>query len=192
MRADPFATEDAIARERFVSDLSEMVRDNPAMAHVTATSGSGQISAFMTEARRRDTESRKALYDRDRIGDQLDWFQRKARSNERLAARWFASLVALQCLAVCFAMAGFLFPAGQRWPVGILTSAAAAVMAWIQAKQFREHAASYSVAAHALSLLRSKVPDIATDEKLAAFVDETEANLSRELARWQRTRGGEK
>jgi len=132
---------------------------------------------------------RRKTYDNERVRDQLDWYRAKAQSNKRLATRWFVGLTVLQCLAVGCALASFVFPDGPRWPVGVFAAAAAAVTAWLQAKRVQDHAASYSLAAHELSLLRAKMPDVVTDEQLSAFVTETENNLFGELSRWRATRG---
>ena len=190
MRSDPYHGDDAPARKRFVSDLGELIKDDPVARDATASSNSEQISFCMGEIRSRDTLARKKAYDIERLCDQLDWFRQKAQSNTRLAARWFVGLTALQCLAIGCALASFAFPDGPRWPVGVFAAAAAAVMAWLQAKRFQDHAASYSLAANELSLLRARMQDVVTDEELSSIVAETENGLSRELTRWRATRRG--
>jgi hypothetical protein len=184
MRAEPYSMADAIARASFLSDLGGMVRDNPLERCAFVVSEGDQITSCMIEIRNRAVEERKKIYELDRVRDQLNWYKNKVQSNARLASRWFAGLVSLQVLAVTCALARFAFPTGPHWPAGVFSAAAAAAMAWIQVKQFKENAASFSLAAHELSLLRARLPDVVTDQDLSTFVVDGETMLSQEQTRW--------
>jgi hypothetical protein len=142
MRAKPYDLNEATARTSFVSDLGELVRADLLAGHALALSGGDQISSFMADVRKQEIHERKGVYGLNRIRDQLEWYGSKVQSNNRLAQRWFIALVAFQFMAIAAALARLAFPVGPDWPVGIFSAAAIAVMAWMQAKRFRDVASS--------------------------------------------------
>jgi hypothetical protein len=180
MRAKPYDVDEATARTSFVSDLGELVRADLLAGHALALSGGDQISSFMADVRKQEIHERKGVYGLNRIRDQLEWYGSKVQSNNRLAQRWFIALVAFQFMAIAAALARLAFPVGPDWPVGIFSAAAIAVMAWMQAKRFRDVASSYSLAFHELSFLQARLANMSTDQELSAFVLDAENIMSRE------------
>jgi glutathione S-transferase len=183
MRAAPYHEDEAAARTRFLSDLGDLVETDSLGGHLLALSGQDQISSFMAEVRKQGINERKRLYGLDRIEDQLKWYRSKVHSNSRLAKRWLIALIGFQFMAITFALARLGFPTGPNWPVGVFSAAAVAAMAWIQAKQFRERAASYSLSFHEASLVRGRLENLASEQELCAFVLDVERILSRERHR---------
>jgi hypothetical protein len=142
----------------------------------------------MVDVRRMRLADRVALYEKGRVQDQHDWYNRKARSNQRSASLWFVALIALNLGALGFAAGKVATPATDYWPTDILVAAAASVMAWIQTKRFQELAASYTLTAHEIGLLRIALPTPPTEDKFSVYVGDAENAFSREHTQWQARR----
>ncbi|MFM0005750.1 DUF4231 domain-containing protein [Paraburkholderia dipogonis] len=189
MRAEPFNRDDDTDRDHFRQTLTEIFQSNKSIsAHaVTMTSGP-QITQKMRDVRRLSLDDRIQLYETERAQNQHDWYNSKAGQNQRAATRWFASLIALNIGALAFAAGKVASPTTNYWPTDILVAAAASVMAWIQTKRFQELAASYTLTAHEIGLLRIALPTPPTEDKFSVYVGDAENAFSREHTQWQARR----
>ena len=147
-----------------------------------------QITQKMIETRDLSLHDRVGLYEKERVQDQHDWYNRKARLNQQAATRWFAFLIALNIGALVFAATKVASPTTNYWPTDILVAAAASVMAWIQTKRFQELAASFTLTAHEIGLLRIALPAPPTESKFSVYVGDAENAFSREHTQWQARR----
>ncbi len=187
MRAEPFAEGDAAAeRTTFRSVLRGILTDNRDLGHeLSGIADEGQqITPVMNSVRDFEFADRLAYYRTHRVDEQRAWYARKAASNRRAGAQWFAAIVILQAGAILFTILRVAAPNGPFWPTEIFVVAAGSALAWTQARRFRELAASYALTAHEIGLARSEMDDIESPEGLSKFVEDTEGVFSREHARW--------
>lgn len=188
MRAEPYCLPDADARRHFCENLQKILSDNRASRYAVAYSDGEQITDKMNEFRALSLDDRKANYELGRVAEQLSWYRKKAKLNDNLSRRWFALLIGLQVLAVLCAMGRIFAPEFNWWPTDVLIAAAAASFAWLQTKRFQEIAASYSLTAHEIGLLKTKLSDVDTEEAFSAFVGDAENAFSREHTQWRARR----
>lgn len=189
MRAEPFDLPDTEVRPHFIRALRRILDDNKSIGSQSdEVSGNSQITARMDEIRGLPLADRVAFYRDERIVDQQDWYRRKARTNGRLARRWFIAIIALNALAILFSIGKMIYPDVDKWPTDILVTAAGSVMAWLQTKRYQELAASYALTAHEISLLKEVVPNDGKEETFSNFVGDAENAFSREHTQWQARR----
>ena len=164
MRAEPFTRDEASDRDHFKDSLTDIFTTNTNISAqaVTMTSGS-QITQEMTRVRNLPLQQRSSTL-------------------------WFSGLILMNLLALGFAAAKVAYPTGNYWPTDILVAAAASVMAWIQTKRFQELAASYTLTAHEIGLLRIALPNPPTTDKFSKYVSDAENAFSREHTQWQARR----
>jgi hypothetical protein len=189
MHAEPFNRGDDADRNHFKQSITVIFTTNVSISAraVTMTSGP-QISQRMTDVRELSLQERMDLYEQERVDDQQQWYNRKAKSNQTSADWSFGILIALNVSAVAFAAAKVALPTTNYWPTDILVAAAASVMGWIQAKRFQELAASYTLTAHEIGLLRIALPNPPTEDKFSEYVGDAESAFSREHTQWQARR----
>jgi hypothetical protein len=139
------------------------------------------------------------FYRRERIEDQHAWYVRKARWNTDTARIWFALLVLFNVLAIGLCVVR-LSPEGRefwehtfgKWPIDFFTIAAGSVLAWMQTKRFQELAASYTLTAYEIGVLRADLPPKdSTESRFAHFVADAENAYSREHTQWRARRDTE-
>ena len=145
------------------------------------------ITDEMRAIRTLPIEERREVYARKRLQDQVDWYSREAKSDERQTTLWLWVITILQLGGLV--VASLQFAAFIEWNVTpLLAAAIAAVFAWLQLKRHQELAKAYGVAALELATLLSGVRDCDSAEKLAAFVEEAEEAMSREHTLWRARR----
>lgn len=185
MGARPFE-HDAKDRQRLRQMLGDLLAANRSLGSQFdgKTSGGDQIPAEMETIRALPRPERLDLYMRDRVGNQLDWYASKSRSNAR-AGRAFA--LALGALYVAAFVIFWIRMERPDWiyahpdPILLL---AASVLGWMQIKRFNELGASYALTASEISILKSRAPEIADDAALSLFIDDSEEAFSREHTQW--------
>jgi hypothetical protein len=188
MRAEPYCLPDAEARRHLCENIRRILSDNRGSRHAVAYSDGEQITDKMNEVRALPFDGRKSIYESRRIIEQLSWYRKKAKLNDKLSRRWFTLLIGLQALAVVCAMGRIFAPKFNWWPTDVFIAAAGASFAWLQTKRFQEIAASYSLTAHEIGLLKAKLSDVSTEEELSAFVGDAENAFSREHTQWRARR----
>ncbi|MFN7633727.1 MAG: SLATT domain-containing protein, partial [Acetobacteraceae bacterium] len=147
-----------------------------------------QSTPRMREIRRLDLPDRKSFYEKNRIEDQHIWYISKCQENDKKSSFWFSALIAVNALAIVFALLRALFPSAQNWPTDIFVAASGSLMAWLQTKRFQELAASYTLAAHEIGLFRLSLGHIQDEKALSDFVGDAENAFSREHTQWQARR----
>lgn len=189
MRAEPFTRGEASDRDHFKDSLTAIFTTNTNIsAHAVTMTSSSQITQEMTRVRNLPLQQRIDLYETERVADQQGWYSRKARLNQRSSTLWFSGLILMNLLALGFAAAKVAHPTVTYWPTDILVAAVASVMAWIQTKRFQELAASYTLTAHEIGLLRIALPNPPTTDKFSKYVGDAENAFSREHTQWQARR----
>jgi hypothetical protein len=138
----------------------------------------------MKSIRKRNVADRLAYYLSDRVLDQRQWYTNKAKSNHTQETRWFISAWVLQLLAVVLAFVIIFFNGLVINPVGILTTAGAGVLSWVNARNYGELSLSYGLIAQRLSILQEQRKDAMTEENLATGVSDFEQAISTEHTIW--------
>ncbi len=184
-RAEPFHGDDQDARSHFGRILNAIVEQNRDVTRRFCTDLDGmQITHVMNTLRQSTFEERKSAYVVGRVVEQQSWYARKNTVNDCLAKRSFV------VLSGCLAIAGILAICRVRffdvpvWPTDVFVGLATAVLAWTQAKRFSDLAASYSLAAYEISVIRLQSESIQGPGALSRFVGDAENAFSREHTQW--------
>jgi hypothetical protein len=146
------------------------------------------ITTGLAEIRGRSFGERKELYLRDRVQDQWDWYERKAKTNDDAADRWRALMFAGQAGGL---VAGALKALGY-WnlsALGIAAAFTAAAAAWTRTKDYEGLAEAYKVTARELPAVHAAGVAVATEKDWAPYVSDAEAAFSREHTLWLARRG---
>jgi hypothetical protein len=165
--------------------LFDVIRD----LDLAPPSSSGeQITQKMRDARGASLADRKALYERGRVEDQQDWYQRKASWNKRRASAWTLAMLIVEIGGVVF---GILKAVGtlEGDLLGFAGAIAATMTAWLQTKQHRTLATAYTVTTLELASVRSKISHQGSEADWATFVSDAEEAFSREHTLWKASRG---
>ncbi len=185
VRAEPFDKNNQISRSIFISTLSEILEANREISReAVSDSDRAQITGQMSSIRETSLEDRKKFYLDQRVTDQLGWYNRKALFNRRRADLFFGLLCVANIVAIAFAISKVRSPSVESWPTDIFVAIAASLLAWTQAKRYRELSASYKLAAHEISLIREKLALINTEKEFSLFIGDAENAFSREHTQW--------
>lgn len=184
-RAEPFNTDDEIARHHFRQTLKSIIEQNRDIARqLSAYLADAQITDSMMAIRQSTIEQRRQIYVEYRITEQQHWYAKKSAHNKRASNRFFAALIITNAIAVGFAIAKVRFPSAPYWPTDVLVALALGILSWTQAKRFSELAASYALAAHEISLIKEQSDNVKTDDDLSEFIGDAENAFSREHTQW--------
>ncbi|MFD2366845.1 DUF4231 domain-containing protein [Pseudoduganella sp. GCM10020061] len=185
MRAEPYNVPDAQARLAFIEVLAKLRGSNTEISKkLLDESMSYQVTNFMVSTRALSFSKRKEFYLQGRICDQLNWYQGKARANDRAATIFFVVLCAANIIAIGLALSRIKYSDEQFWPTDIAIAIAGALLAWTQAKRYRELSASYALTAQEISLIREQLFNVSGDAKFSHFVGDAENAFSREHTQW--------
>lgn len=188
MRAEPYDKD--TARSLLITDLRQILSDVKEFGHHLPSSAadSAQITEYMDNIRSLDLSNRMAIYLKDRIDEQRTWYTKKAAYNKRMATRWFWLMVVFQIAAGTAAAFRIAYSDFMYFPTGIFTTAAASVLAWIQAKRFQDLGTSYILTAQEIGMIKSLHSEINGEEPFSKFVGDAENAFSREHTQWKARR----
>lgn len=189
MRAEPF--EDApqlrTVKQKFAAFLKEILDAN---SHVRDSisrrpKAGDQITLGMDEIRALSLDERREFYRSKRIDEQRDWYIGKVKSNRRHFVGWIVFCVLIQGSAIVLALIRSRYPESWSiWPAEPLLVIASAAVGWIQIKKFNELASAYSLTAHEIGIIQTRINDVATESEFSEFVNEAERAFSREHTQW--------
>jgi len=187
-RAGPYrgCSPDHQADDQFSRDLADILHERPAIDVDVGGSESAaeEITARMREVRSLDVEARKAIYLRDRIGDQRAWYGERARANARASTRWLVATGAAQLSGAVAAVAMVRWPDFTFHLASVLASIAAVLVGWREVMQYGQLGHAYSLAAQELGLIEVRAAHVTTEDDLATFVADAEQAISREHTMW--------
>jgi hypothetical protein len=188
MRAEPYGTvlDRAAADRNFGEAVLRILKDVPDLSIPPGT-GLGTdpiVTVRMREVRAKELPERKTLYLQGRIGDQQQWYTRKADISARKEERFFWLIVGAQLLALLTALGLVLVPGFWVQPVGFFSTLAAAFLAWLQVKQHEELTQAYRVAAYELGLIAAEAEQQHDEASFSQFVADAESAISREHTLW--------
>jgi SMODS and SLOG-associating 2TM effector domain 1/SMODS and SLOG-associating 2TM effector domain 3 len=187
---EPFALEvppsdvDAL----YLGRVKDVLRDLNEVEFRPALAGQQQITDDMRQVRRLTLNQRRDVYASERIEGQRAWYARKSAWNSRRSFRWSLAAIALEF----FGIVGGAIKAFELTDVdllGLLATAAAGIIAWVQAKQFQTLSNAYFVASQELASIRSQMASPMTELEWARYVQEAEEAISREHILWRASHG---
>lgn len=186
---DPFpaADDSGPAAERLLQRIRDIFMRLEGLSPPTVDPNADDITATMLSARQLGFALRRQIYLDQRISEQVAWYSRRATGHGRLARRW-------TLIGALFSLAGFILGVLKFLGVfdvdllGIAAAVVSATTAWNQLNQHRMNAASYSVAARELSIIRDR-GKVITEPSWALFVSDAEDAISREHTMWLARRG---
>lgn len=188
MKSEPFhSSEDTTEAKRlFLSRIREISNSNNQtdIAMNGSNEGIDQVTVEMQRIRALSLDERKRFYLDHRIKEQADWYSIKATLNKRRSSQFFIILIILQVLAVLSVLFQIGFPEWEFWPTNILAVSTTGIMTWIQLKRYREIAASYSLTANEIGIIKGELEDAENDDEFADFVSDAENAFSREHTQW--------
>lgn len=191
LRAEPFAAVNASANaEEFRSRLGALLQQNKQIgAHLNfPNQQSEQITPAMRERLTWSFEDARDGYLRDRIVNQLDWYNSKAIANQRAATGFLVAVVVAYAGAIALKVVQIAEPTFAWAPVDFFGVLASGLVGWVEIRRYSELASAYSLTAQEVSIIRSKAEELTSSEELAAFVSDAENAFSREHTQWEARR----
>jgi hypothetical protein len=184
--AEPYFISAPDVDGKFITDLKSLVKDSDQLAVGFSSDYADrpQISPRMRQVRACNLESRKQIYLEQRISDQRRWYGKKARKSQSAESWYFVVILVSQALAL--ASGAYMISAPEsKWNlVGVFSSLASALVAWLQVRQHEELAQSYAVAALELGFIEEQAAHVGNDQDFSAFVGDAENAVSREHTLW--------
>jgi hypothetical protein len=189
MRSEPFEDVPQVSsvKQKFAAFLKEILDAN---GHVRDSisrrpTPGDQITPKMNEIRALPLEERREFYRTKRIVEQRNWYVGKVNTNRRHFRGWIAFCILIQGSAIVLALIRSHYPEGWSvWPAEPLLVAASAAIGWIQIKKFNELASAYSLTAHEIGIIQTRISDVTTESEFSEFVNESERAFSREHTQW--------
>lgn len=188
MRAEPYegVGSGVDVEQKFRDRLYEALRETEKLGAFLTESSSAfdQITSEMTRLRSLGLNERKQIYETKRISEQRSWYSSKATQNKRKNDIYFALMIVMQALAGLFSISRIIYPNWHYWPPEVCVVVAGILLSWIQIRRFEEHAVAYTLAAHEIGILASKLPNINGERDFSVFVSDAENAFSREHTQW--------
>jgi hypothetical protein len=190
MHIPPFDEDNADADREFADAIGDMRHEGLAKPFTTTViTAASQITDRMREIRTLDFATRRALYAKERLHDQVDWYRRKADFNRQRSRFWWRISASSQAAAILSAIGVVLSTNPWVNVVGIFGALAAAATAWTQLSRHDELVKSYSVAAQELATIENLANQASTEADLIEAVRNGEGAISREHTLWVAKRG---
>lgn len=194
MRSKPFADAHNLVERRAefrdylrgVLDANRHIGDKMPPEEATQD----QITATMEATRALPLEERKAIYDTGRIREQRDWYSSKAAANKRASRRWMIFGVVAYGLAIATVLLRLVYPDWKWWPTEVFIVVASSIVGWVQVKKFNELASAYTLTAHEIGIIQTRISEIRNEAEFSDFVNEAEQAFSREHTQWVARRPG--
>lgn len=181
---DPFPVQDpdTEAPQRYLARLERILHELPETDLSPTPLNHREITRAMNDVRTSGLSVRRQVYKRDRVEDQLGWYQRRMLTHGRSAKSWLGVTIASSGLGLAAAAVKF-FDVIDFDMLGVFASVASAAIAWNQLNQHRTLAYAYGLAARELSIIRDRIDQV-PDDRWREFVSDSEDAISREHAMW--------
>ncbi|UUU21845.1 DUF4231 domain-containing protein [Streptomyces sp. DSM 40750] len=177
---------EALFAERLEERLSELRKVGWEDPRESVTElGLGQVTPMMRTVRAKPFATRRDIYLRDRVLEQLAWYGNKAGQAHRASVRWSGVTTFLTLLALLAAVLRAAGAISGRWdPTGVLSAAAAAGVAWQEVRRHRPLTYAHSLVEQDLDTLRVAMGTTVTEEGWADAVAEAERLVSPQHTDW--------
>lgn len=187
MGTSPFSNvlEPEQAEEKLIKNLKQIIGQKKEFYKLVGEQfGEGnQITPKMIENRQKPLNERVGIYAAERIEEQRKWYTKNSKDNRRYKNIAFACLVGFQVLAIVFLVME-IYETVSFTITPLLACLATSTIALLQLKRFQELTESYGITATELSLIKSKIRHIESEDDLQNFVDDAETAISREHTLW--------
>jgi len=187
MKAEPYDKEigENQSQRELLSDLKAILDQNRSLSSsLEWTPDLGEaISPKMVVIRALPWQERLSIYKNDRIDNQSNWYSKKSQFNKRRAKKWFTTSIILHSAAVLMLLYRIKEPA-TTFPIGVVATAASAVLTWTKAKKYNELNSSYALAAHEIVLIKGEALSVQEETHLSEFIINSESAFSREHTQW--------
>lgn len=168
----------------FRTSMSDFISENKDFISGSIQGGNMDvISGRMKEIRSSSFEERKALYMKERVQDQMNWYKLKANTNSNKKKYFFSATVIAYLVAIIY----HLVVIGDNTiynAAPVLATIVGALISWTTMKKYQELSQSYAVTAHEIALIFDAGKDIITQESFYGFIGDAEAAFSREHTLW--------
>jgi len=187
MQAEPFGDPSTERdKDRFLSILKELLSENKDMATDldSPSALSDQISVRMMDIRQLPFKDLIETYRTERVLEQLNWYDRKSKSNKKMANCFFALIVASYSVAVGLSLYKIADPGNTFLPIEVFAVVAGVLIAWSQMRRYSELHAAYSLTAHEVGIINQRLAAVKSSSQLREYVADSENAFSREHTQW--------
>lgn len=168
----------------FAEKLRDLKENYRHLTLVPKVSSGSPITRWMVDTRKSDLQTRKKTYLQYRLLDQIEWYGKKVRENERFEGFWSRALIGVCFLGVGCAMLEITGALAVD-VLGVIGTVATSILAWTQSQHFASLAHEYSVTRSNLELLLPKFNNV-DESSWPRLIDDVEDELAREHAAWQK------
>ena len=188
VHGSPFETSTAHPEAVFASRLEEGLQELRKVGWADprdemADSG-GLITDAMRELRAKAFTVRKETYVRDRLIEQRRWYRRRRAGSRRGALIWSGMVAALTVPALVLSVAQSFGGARSFALTGTLSAAAAACVAWNEARRHHPLVSAHSLVEKDLESLQAAMETTLTERQWGVAVFEAERMVSPEHTDW--------
>lgn len=187
VRGGPFATSEPDTDDTFKRRLRELHDELQALDFVLPSAGA-EITPSMRALRESPLLTRRERYERDRLGDQIDYYRKRGHDHKQYALGFRLATG----IAQAFGLVGAVLNATGVIDVDLLgvgAACAASLTAWLQARDHVTLARAYELTAQDLDRVREDGPPAGEERSWGEYVADAEAAMSREHVMWIARRG---
>ncbi len=187
MSAEPYQYRPRENNQRkFKEDLKELLRQNEILFNHYQNEDNNfyTISDKMQNVRSMQTAEKLSFYNKNRVEDQLKWYRKKAKK-QNLFFYLFSGIVGAFYLVIIIFMVCKIFEPSKEFPIDLCSTIIAALVAWIEAKNYNDQASAYSLTVNEISIIHStELTGQVAEEELSEYVINSENAFSREHTQW--------
>lgn len=183
VRGAVFPDGGADASREFVDRLREILGRLKHLDQAAGTTTDAAVTASMTAVRASDLSTRIATYKRDRVEDQLGWYETNATKNRVKRCRYLWGAVGIEAVAIVFACLHIKHDFEVDL-LAVFAAVGASLVGWTQAKKFNFLVESYALTSQEIALLTADIGSAVAESEWAERVHESETAFSREHTMW--------
>ncbi|MEU2157952.1 DUF4231 domain-containing protein [Streptomyces sp. NPDC019396] len=148
------------------------------------TAGTELITTPMRLLREKVFSVRKETYVRDRLIEQRNWYHRRTEVSRRATLLWQLTIGLLTLLALVFGILRTFAVTDSPEPLGLLSAAAAACLAWSEIRRHQPLIAAHSLVEEDLAAIHIAMETSVTEQQWPSAVYETERIVSPQHTDW--------
>ena len=188
MKAKPYTSKGLHdSCENLRTDFQTLMKQNRTIfGHLNYEDEPGfySITEKMRHIRESDIGDRMTFYSKNRIQEQLDWYQTKVNRFSKIYKYLFLVVILLYVVITILMIVSIVNP-NSIFPIDILSTLVASFISWMEAKKYKELSSAYKLAVDDIKLVESGLKDVGKTEKdFTDFVVNSENAFSREHTQW--------
>ncbi|MFD7613544.1 DUF4231 domain-containing protein [Streptomyces sp. NPDC059828] len=169
--------------EEGLAELKKVGWVDPRETGETAT-GTELITTPMRLLREKVFSVRKETYVRDRLIEQRNWYHRRMEVSRRATLLWQLTIGLLTMLALVFGTLRTFAVTDSPEPLGLLSAAAAACLAWSEIRRHQPLIAAHALVEEDLAAIHIAMETSVTEQQWPSAVYETERIVSPQHTDW--------